>query len=138
MTILVDKNTRVLCQGITGKAGAFHTKGCLDYGTQMVGGVTPGKGGTKDASHDWNLGPTGARGWIHGKDLETSDARQILVTHDMTEALLLVELEDRAERAVWIAARYNALFLGALGIVFVALAPAIDSASPPSWWTIPK
>ena len=45
MSILVDKQTRVLCQGITGKAGAFHTKGCKDYGTVMVGGVTPGKGG---------------------------------------------------------------------------------------------
>ena len=45
MSILVDKNTRVICQGITGKAGAFHTKGCKEYGTQMVGGVTPGKGG---------------------------------------------------------------------------------------------
>jgi len=50
MSILVDGNTRVICQGITGSAGAFHTKGCLDYGTQMVGGVTPGKGGTKDAN----------------------------------------------------------------------------------------
>jgi len=45
MSILVNKHTRVLCQGITGKAGAFHTKGCKDYGTAMVGGVTPGKGG---------------------------------------------------------------------------------------------
>ncbi len=45
MSILVDKNTRVICQGITGKVGAFHTRGCLDYGTKMVGGVTPGKGG---------------------------------------------------------------------------------------------
>ena len=45
MTILVDKNTRVICQGITGKVGEFHTKGCLEYGTKMVGGVTPGKGG---------------------------------------------------------------------------------------------
>ncbi len=45
MSILVDKNTRVICQGITGKAGEFHTKGCLEYGTQMVGGVTPGKAG---------------------------------------------------------------------------------------------
>jgi succinyl-CoA synthetase alpha subunit len=46
MSILVDRQTRVLCQGITGKAGAFHTKACKEYGTQMVGGVTPGKGGT--------------------------------------------------------------------------------------------
>src|SRR5882757_4739515 len=50
MSILVNKETRVICQGITGTAGAFHTKGCLDYGTKMVGGVTPGKGGSKDAN----------------------------------------------------------------------------------------
>ena len=50
MSILIDGNTKVICQGITGSAGAFHTKGCLDYGTKMVGGVTPGKGGTKDAN----------------------------------------------------------------------------------------
>ena len=45
MSILINKDTRVLCQGITGKVGQFHTKGCLEYGTKMVGGVTPGKGG---------------------------------------------------------------------------------------------
>lgn len=45
MSILIDKNTRVLCQGITGKAGQFHARQCIDYGTQLVGGVTPGKGG---------------------------------------------------------------------------------------------
>lgn len=50
MSILVDGNTKVICQGITGSAGAFHTKGCFDYGTQMVGGVTPNKGGQKDAN----------------------------------------------------------------------------------------
>jgi len=48
MPILIDGNTKVICQGITGSAGAFHTKGCLDYGTKMVGGVTPGKGGQTD------------------------------------------------------------------------------------------
>jgi succinyl-CoA synthetase alpha subunit len=48
MAILIDKNTRVICQGITGAFGAAHTKGCHNYGTKMVGGVTPGKGGTKD------------------------------------------------------------------------------------------
>src|SRR6187431_2625152 len=51
MSILVNKDTRVICQGITGSAGAFHTKGCLDYGTKMVGGITPGKGGQKDANN---------------------------------------------------------------------------------------
>ncbi|MBI5760801.1 MAG: succinate--CoA ligase subunit alpha [Planctomycetales bacterium] len=47
MSILVDKNTRVITQGITGKAGLFHSQKCREYGTQMVGGVTPGKGGTE-------------------------------------------------------------------------------------------
>ena len=50
MAILVDGSTKVICQGITGASGAFHTKGCLDYGTQLVGGVTPGKGGQQDAN----------------------------------------------------------------------------------------
>ncbi|MDG2292195.1 MAG: succinate--CoA ligase subunit alpha [Phycisphaerales bacterium] len=50
MAILVDGSTKVICQGITGSSGAFHTKGCLDYGTQIVGGVTPGKGGQQDAN----------------------------------------------------------------------------------------
>ncbi len=48
MAILVNASTRVICQGITGAFGALHTRGCLHYGTQMVGGVTPGKGGTHD------------------------------------------------------------------------------------------
>jgi succinyl-CoA synthetase alpha subunit len=46
MSILVNKNTRVICQGITGSAGGFHTDQCLKYGTKFVGGVTPKKGGT--------------------------------------------------------------------------------------------
>ncbi len=45
MSILADRNTKVICQGITGKAGLFHSQKCREYGTQMVGGVTPGKGG---------------------------------------------------------------------------------------------
>jgi succinyl-CoA synthetase alpha subunit len=47
MSILVNKKTKVICQGITGEAGTFHTQAAIAYGTQMVGGVTPGKGGTK-------------------------------------------------------------------------------------------
>ena len=43
--VWVDKNTKVICQGMTGKTGSFHTQQAIDYGTQMVGGVTPGKGG---------------------------------------------------------------------------------------------
>ncbi|HET7750027.1 MAG TPA: succinate--CoA ligase subunit alpha [Terriglobales bacterium] len=46
MSILVNKNTRVIVQGLTGKEGTFHAKTCAEYGTKIVGGVTPGKGGT--------------------------------------------------------------------------------------------
>ena len=47
MSIIIDKDTIVLVQGITGKEGSFHAEKCLEYGTKIVGGVTPGKGGTK-------------------------------------------------------------------------------------------
>src|SRR5213596_3891120 len=47
MSVLVDKNTRLVVQGITGSAGGFHTRQCMEYGTNVVAGVTPGKGGQK-------------------------------------------------------------------------------------------
>ena len=47
MSILINKNTRVICQGFTGKQGTFHSEQCLAYGTKLVGGVTPGRGGEK-------------------------------------------------------------------------------------------
>jgi len=50
MAILIDADTKVICQGITGSFGAVHTRGCHRYGTQMAGGVTPGKGGKTDAN----------------------------------------------------------------------------------------
>ena len=49
MAILVDKNTKVICQGITGSQGTYHTQAAVAYGTNVVGGVTPGKGGSKHA-----------------------------------------------------------------------------------------
>jgi succinyl-CoA synthetase alpha subunit len=59
MSILVNKNTKVICQGFTGKQGTFHSEQCLAYGTPLVGGVTPGRGGEKhlglpvfDTAHD--------------------------------------------------------------------------------------
>jgi len=55
MSILVDRKTRVLVQGITGREGAFHAARCKEYGTKVVGGVTPGKGGTThEGFHVWN------------------------------------------------------------------------------------
>jgi len=47
MSILVNKNTKLICQGFTGKQGTFHSEQCIAYGTKMVGGISPGKGGTK-------------------------------------------------------------------------------------------
>ena len=60
MSILVDKNTKVICQGMTGSTGTFHTEQAIAYGTQMVGGVTPGKGGQTWQATD--NAPGGAKG----------------------------------------------------------------------------
>jgi len=60
MSVLIDKSTRVIVQGLTGREGTFHAKGCAAYGTQIVGGVTPGKGGT--THENWPVFNTVAEG----------------------------------------------------------------------------
>src|SRR6202050_3030340 len=60
MAILVNKKTRLLVQGLTGREGTFHAKACAAYGTQVVGGVTPGKGGTMHEG--WPIFNTGQEG----------------------------------------------------------------------------
>lgn len=57
MSILVDRNTRLVVQGLTGKEGTFHARNCAQYGTQVVAGVTPGKGGTPHSLDGANLPP---------------------------------------------------------------------------------
>ena len=52
MSILVNKNSKVVVQGITGAEGTFHTNQMIEYGTHIVAGVTPGKGGTKATDYD--------------------------------------------------------------------------------------
>ena len=69
MAILVDKNTRVLVQGLTGREGTFHAKASATYGTQIVAGVTPGKGGTR-RQHRLTRCAGGSAGALpHGMDL---------------------------------------------------------------------
>ena len=65
MAVLVDNNTRLIVQGITGKEGTFHAKGCAEYGTKVVGGVTPGKGGSthEELAGVQHGGRRGERDW---------------------------------------------------------------------------
>ena len=74
MSILVNANTRVITQGFTGKQGTFHSEQAIAYGTQLVGGVTPGRGGSKhldrpifDTVHRWAAQPLplNASCWVH-------------------------------------------------------------------------
>jgi succinyl-CoA synthetase alpha subunit len=69
MSVLVNKNTRVICQGVTGKVGTFHSNGALQYGTAFLGGVTPGKGGqtwTSDGGKTFPVWNTVAEAVAHG------------------------------------------------------------------------
>ena len=85
MAVLVDKNTRLIVQGITGREGTFHAKGCAEYGTKVVGGVTPGKGGT---THE---------GWPVFNTVE--QGRQILKDSGLN-FIVAETMKDAAEKVV--------------------------------------
>lgn len=87
MSILVNKNTKVICQGITGAHGTFHTQGALDYGTKMVGGVTPGKGGST------HLGLPVYDTVLEAKDALSPDASVIYVPPLYAAAAILESIE---------------------------------------------
>src|SRR5205814_316054 len=118
MSVLVDKNTRLVVQGITGSAGAFHTRQCIEYGTDVVAGVTPGnvgvisRSGTLTYEAVWQLT---SRGYgqstcigiggdpIHG--LSHLDAVKLFNEDPGTEAMILIgEIGGSAEEeaAEWI------------------------------------
>ena len=77
MAVLIDKNTRLIVQGLTGREGTFHAKQCAAYGTNVVGGVTPGKGGT---THEgWPVFDTVARGGREDRRRRVADLRAAAV-----------------------------------------------------------
>jgi succinyl-CoA synthetase alpha subunit len=91
MAILVDKNTRLMIQGITGREGTFHAKACAAYGTQVVGGVTPGKGGT---THEgWPIFNTVAE----AKDKTGANATMIFVPPQFAADALLEAIDAELE-----------------------------------------
>lgn len=89
MSILINKKTRVITQGITGKSGSFHTQACLEYGSQFVGGVTPGKGGEKV------LGLPVFDTVLEAKEATQCDATMIFVPAPYAKEAIL-EAEDAA------------------------------------------
>ena len=97
MSILVNKNTRVVVQGITGRQGAFHTQLMLEYGTNVVAGMTPGRGGE----------------WVHGvpvfntvkKAVEAENRLDALFVADLPE--VLVELANRDEKNIQVQSEAN-------------------------------
>ncbi len=96
MSILVDKNTRVICQGITGTHGTFHTRQAIEYGTKMVGGVTPGKGGQE------HLGLPVFDTVSEAKEKTGADASAVYVPPPYAAAALLEAIEAEIKLIVCI------------------------------------
>ncbi len=96
MAILVDQNTKVICQGLTGSQGTFHSEQAIAYGTKMVGGVTPGKGGE---SH---LGLPIFNTVLEAKDVTEANATSIYVPPPFAADAILEAIEARMELIVCI------------------------------------
>jgi len=94
MSILIDKNTKIITQGMTGKTGTFHTEQALAYGTQMVAGVTPGKGGTE------HLGLPNFNTVAEAKDATGATASVVYVPPKFTAASIIEAIEAEVELIV--------------------------------------
>ena len=95
MSILVNKNSTVICQGFTGRQGTFHSEQCLEYGTQLVGGVTPGRGGQEhlglpvfDTVHEavQRTGALEGTNVQEGRSLLADSGLAITAADDLTDA----------------------------------------------------
>ena len=96
MSILVNKNTKVICQGFTGTHGTFHSEQALKYGTQLVGGVTPKKGGTK------HLGLPDFNTVVEAKEKTGADASMIYVPPKFAGLAILEAINAKIELIVCI------------------------------------
>ena len=96
MSILVNKNTKVICQGFTGKHGTFHSEQAIKYGTQLVGGVTPKKGGQK------HLGLPVFNTVQEAKERTSANATMIYVPPQFAGAAIIEAVESEIELIVCI------------------------------------
>ena len=94
MSVLVDKNTKVICQGFTGKHGTFHSEQALKYGTKLVGGVTPKKGGTK------HLGLPVFNTVAEAKDKTSANATMIYVPPKFASAAIIEAIDAEIDLIV--------------------------------------
>jgi succinyl-CoA synthetase alpha subunit len=96
MSIIIDENTKVIVQGITGRDGSFHTEQMIDYGTKVVGGVTPGKGGQKVC------GAPVFNSVMEAKEATNADAAVIYVPAKFAAAAILEDIEAGIELIICI------------------------------------
>ena len=96
MSVLVDKNTKVICQGFTGKHGTFHSEQALKYGTKLVGGVTPKKGGAK------HLGLPVFNTVAEAKDKTSANATMIYVPPKFASAAIIEAIDAEIDLIVCI------------------------------------